>query len=99
MSCGRYVSTGYGPVSSAVGMLEPVTITRSASATPTTPGACAAAVASQIKELPAAAKPATHQAFGSRRTFISDPKGSDGAITSDFTRILQLQLGKLRQVT
>src|SRR5262245_33997733 len=32
MSCGRYVSTGFGPVSSAVGMFEPVTITRSSSA-------------------------------------------------------------------
>jgi DNA-binding beta-propeller fold protein YncE len=28
MSLGRYVSTGLGPVSSAVGMFEPVTITR-----------------------------------------------------------------------
>src|SRR6516162_10958343 len=32
MSCGRYVSTGLGPVSSAVGMFEPVTTTRSTSA-------------------------------------------------------------------
>src|SRR5262249_36381327 len=32
MSCGRYVSTGFGPVSSAVGMFEPVTTTRSTSA-------------------------------------------------------------------
>src|SRR5437773_4728762 len=32
MSCGRYVSTGYGPVSSAVGMFEPVTATRSTAA-------------------------------------------------------------------
>ena len=30
MSSTRYVSTGFGPVSSAVGMFEPVTITRSA---------------------------------------------------------------------
>src|SRR6266536_1895008 len=34
MSCGRYVSTGFGPVSSAVGMFEPVTMTRSTSAAP-----------------------------------------------------------------
>src|SRR5262245_14187524 len=34
MSCGRYVSTGLGPVSSAVGMFEPVTTTRSTSAAP-----------------------------------------------------------------
>src|SRR6266481_3293266 len=32
-SLGRYVSTGLGPVSSAVGMFDPVTITRSTSAT------------------------------------------------------------------
>src|SRR5215470_1728953 len=32
MSDGRYVSTGFGPVSSAVGMFEPVTTTRSTSA-------------------------------------------------------------------
>src|SRR5213595_813438 len=32
MSCGRYVSTGFGPVSSAVGIFEPVTTTRSSSA-------------------------------------------------------------------
>src|SRR6185436_20139826 len=32
MSCGRYVSTGFGPVSSAVGMFEPVTTTRGTSA-------------------------------------------------------------------
>src|SRR5882762_5867928 len=32
MSCGRYVSTGFGPVSSAVGMFEPVTTTRWTSA-------------------------------------------------------------------
>src|SRR5262249_41999985 len=32
MSLGRYVSTGFGPVSSAVGMFEPVTMTRSTSA-------------------------------------------------------------------
>src|SRR5439155_10901905 len=32
MSCGRYVSTGFGPVSSAVGIFEPVTTTRSTSA-------------------------------------------------------------------
>src|SRR5437762_10149021 len=32
MACGRYVSTGFGPVSSAVGMFEPVTTTRSTSA-------------------------------------------------------------------
>src|SRR6516164_11219 len=32
MSCGRYVSTGLGPVSSAVGIFEPVTTTRSTSA-------------------------------------------------------------------
>ena len=32
MSAGRYVSTGLGPVSSAVGMFEPVTMTRSTSA-------------------------------------------------------------------
>src|SRR5215831_13156299 len=32
MSCGRYVSTGFGPVSSAVGMFDPVTTTRSTSA-------------------------------------------------------------------
>src|SRR6266513_775441 len=32
MSLGRYVSTGFGPTSSAVGMFEPVTITRSTSA-------------------------------------------------------------------
>src|SRR6476620_11233897 len=31
-SCGRYVSTGFGPVSSAVGIFEPVTTTRSTSA-------------------------------------------------------------------
>src|ERR1700756_75896 len=30
MSSRRYVSTGFGPTSSAVGMFEPVTITRSA---------------------------------------------------------------------
>src|SRR5204862_5067656 len=30
MSSWRYVSTGFGPTSSAVGMFEPVTITRSA---------------------------------------------------------------------
>ena len=36
MSAGRYVSTGFGPVSSAVGMFEPVTITRSISAWPGT---------------------------------------------------------------
>src|SRR5437868_9543649 len=29
MSSRRYVSTGFGPVSSAVGMFEPVTMTRS----------------------------------------------------------------------
>ena len=32
MSAGRYVSTGFGPVSSAVGMFDPVTMTRSTSA-------------------------------------------------------------------
>ena len=32
MSAGRYVSTGLGPFSSAVGMFEPVTMTRSTSA-------------------------------------------------------------------
>src|SRR5437773_11528063 len=32
MSCGRYVSTGFGLVSFAVGMFEPVTTTRSTSA-------------------------------------------------------------------
>src|SRR5256886_15969768 len=32
MSLGRYVNTGFGPTSSAVGMFEPVTITRSTSA-------------------------------------------------------------------
>jgi hypothetical protein len=32
MSAGRYVSTGFGPISSAVGMFEPVTTTRSNSA-------------------------------------------------------------------
>jgi hypothetical protein len=34
MSLARYVSTGFGPTSSAVGMFEPVTITRSTSALP-----------------------------------------------------------------
>ena len=32
MSDGRYVSTGFGPISSAVEMFEPVTTTRSTSA-------------------------------------------------------------------
>src|SRR5207237_3641608 len=42
MSCGRYVSTGFGPVSSAVGMFDPVTITRSATASPAGAGAAGA---------------------------------------------------------
>ena len=33
MSAGRYVSTGFGPTSSAVGMFEPVTITSATMAT------------------------------------------------------------------
>src|SRR6266480_4253669 len=38
MASGRYVSTGFGPASSAVGICEPVTTTRSASASVGIPG-------------------------------------------------------------
>src|ERR1043166_6073175 len=59
MSCGRYVSTGLGPVSSAVGIFEPVTITRSTSAVPCVGGGegFCASTAVVIRKLTAIATP------------------------------------------
>jgi len=52
MSTGRYVSTGFGPVSSAVGICEPVTITRSTSATPEGAVSCANAFGTKTTNIP-----------------------------------------------
>src|SRR5262249_11983466 len=66
MSCGRYVSTGFGPVSSAVGIFEPVTMTRSTSPTPVDEGTscCANEAEESSKPIVAIAHP-THQINGS----------------------------------
>src|SRR6266404_785449 len=77
MSAGRYVSTGFGPVSGAVGMFEPVTITRSTSVTAGAVLSWVSASAVEITKHPAAAKTATRQYFGSSRVFIPDPNGPD----------------------
>ena len=73
MSCGRYVSTGFGPVSSAVGMFEPVTTTRSTSAEGAgPPGAvCAAGAGNCANALDARMKGNPTLAIKARRTNLN----------------------------
>ena len=67
----RYVSTGFGPVSSAVGIFEPVTMTRSTSAAPGAAACWANAFAVKIKKNPTIAVREDPELSGA---FISDAK-------------------------
>src|SRR5205807_8288746 len=75
MSLGRYVSTGLGPVSSAVGIFEPVTITRSTSATPEVPAPCANTFPTNSRQPPTLAAKATRTDPELISALISDPNG------------------------
>src|SRR5215471_14184686 len=86
ISAGRYVSTGFGPTSCAVGMFEPVTITRSTSMTPDAAVSCANVFASRPTKHPSAAISAAPQDLGLGGAFISDPYGSDERDYTDFCR-------------
>src|SRR5438552_6396318 len=77
MSVGRYVSTGFGPVSSAVGIFEPVTMTRSTSAAPGAAACWANAFAVKIKKNPTIAVREASELSGA---FMSDAKGSTNPI-------------------
>src|SRR5262245_19132292 len=86
MSDGRYVSTGFGPTSCAVGMFEPVTITRSTSITPEAAVSCANVFASRPIKHPSPAMTAAPKKFDLWEAFISDPSGSG---ERDYTELSQ----------
>src|SRR6266403_149273 len=91
MSAGRYVSTGFGPVSCAVGMFEPVTITRSISVTPDAVVSWANAFGAKTVRPPTLAMRATRRHFPSNEAFISDPSWPDESDYTDFCGNLQCQ--------
>ena len=91
MSDGRYVSTGFGPVYSAVGIFEPVTITRSISAvldTGTGEGFWPDAIDADKSAAPAPTAKATPTQPGLTWGFISDPK----TVLGFFIRVIRGQI-------